>query len=155
MNLRTLVLSTWVVVLLVKSVSGVTFTVTNTADSGVGSLRQAITDANGTMGADTIAFNIPSTDPNCNSTTHVCTITPATVLPTITDTVTINGYTQTGASANTLAGSDNAVILIQLNGATVEAGQRPAFRIGDRCQQLHCAWPGHQHILPADPNLLR
>ena len=35
-----------------------TFTVTSTADSGAGSLRQAILDANATPGADTIAFNI-------------------------------------------------------------------------------------------------
>ncbi len=36
-----------------------TFTVLNTNDSGPGSLRQAILDANATPGADTIAFNIP------------------------------------------------------------------------------------------------
>ncbi len=35
-----------------------TFTVTNTADSGVGSLRQAILDANALVGADTI--NLPA-----------------------------------------------------------------------------------------------
>ena len=38
--------------------SPMTFTVTNTNDSGTGSLRQAITDANGT-GGGTINFNIP------------------------------------------------------------------------------------------------
>ena len=41
-----------------------TFIVTNTNDSGAGSLRQAITDANASPGTDTIAFNIPLTDPN-------------------------------------------------------------------------------------------
>ena len=35
-----------------------TFTVTNNADSGPGSLRQAINDANPTPGANTIGFNI-------------------------------------------------------------------------------------------------
>ena len=35
-----------------------TFTVTSTADSGAGSLRQAILDANASSGADTIAFDI-------------------------------------------------------------------------------------------------
>jgi hypothetical protein len=40
------------------TVSANTYTVTTTADSGAGSLRQAITDANGNAGADTIAFNI-------------------------------------------------------------------------------------------------
>ena len=60
------------------SLSAATYTVTNTADSGAGSLRQAIIDANGTPGvADTIAFNIPGAGAH--------TITPASPLPTITD----------------------------------------------------------------------
>ena len=43
---------------------GTVFTVTNTNNSGAGSLRQAILDANGRAGADTIWFNIPLTDAN-------------------------------------------------------------------------------------------
>jgi hypothetical protein len=41
-----------------SSLSAATFTVTSTSDSGAGSLRQAIVDANANPGADTIAFNI-------------------------------------------------------------------------------------------------
>ena len=80
--------------------AAITFTVTNTAVSGLGSLRQAILDANGNSGADTINFNIPASDPNCNVTTHVCTITPTaeSPVPFITGTVTIDGYSQPGAS---------------------------------------------------------
>lgn len=37
--------------------------VTNTQDSGVGSLREAIETANSNPGADTISFNIPTSDP--------------------------------------------------------------------------------------------
>lgn len=37
--------------------------VTNTFDSGAGSLRQAIETANSNPGADTISFNIPTSDP--------------------------------------------------------------------------------------------
>ena len=85
-----------------------TFTVTSTADSGAGTLRNAITLANTTPGDDTIAFNIPGSG--------VHSITPLTVLPTITEAVVIDGYSQAGASANTLAVGDNAVILIELNG---------------------------------------
>src|SRR5262245_32065056 len=70
-----------------------TYTVTSTADSGAGSLRQAILDANAHLGADTIAFNITGSG--------VQTITPASALPTVTDPVTIDGYTQAGSSANT------------------------------------------------------
>src|SRR5205807_1996407 len=61
-------------------------------------------------GTDTINFNIPGAG--------VHTISPASALPTITDPVTIDGYTQPGASMNTLANSDNAVLLIELNGAS-------------------------------------
>src|SRR5947209_4738452 len=53
--------------------------VTNTNDSGPGSLRQAILSANSGPGADTITFNIPGTG--------VQTIAPASPLPAVTDTV--------------------------------------------------------------------
>ena len=78
--------------------SAATFTVTNTNDSGPGSLRQAILDANGAAGADTIAFNIPGADPNCDAN-GVCTIQPLTNLPDLTDTATIDGSTQPGAAS--------------------------------------------------------
>src|SRR5206468_292224 len=98
---------------------GMTFTVTNTAVSGLGSLRQAILDANGNAGMDTIAFNIPASDPNCSPTTNVCTIMPiaAFPLPPITDRVTIDGYSQPGASVNTLANGDDARLLIEVDGS--------------------------------------
>jgi len=102
---RTLLFSVWISVLLAKSSGGMTFTVNNTADSGMGSLRQAILNSNATTpGPNTIAFSIPGTG--------VHTITPLTVLPIITTPVLIDGYTQPGTSANTLAGGDNAVILL-------------------------------------------
>lgn len=50
-----------------------TFTVTNTNDSGAGSLRQAIIDANNTVTDDTITFSVPAGDPNCTAT-NICTI---------------------------------------------------------------------------------
>jgi hypothetical protein len=89
-----------------------TFTVTNTADSGPGSLRQAIVDANATPGADTIAFNVSGA--GCDGA-GVCTIAPGEALDTITEAVVIDGYTQPGASPNTLAFSDNAVLKIVLD----------------------------------------
>ena len=86
-----------------------TFTVTNTDDSGPGSLRQAIFDANGAPGLDTIAFNIAGAG--------VHTISPATVLPGITDPVTIDGYSQPGASPNTDPNGFDGTLLIELSGA--------------------------------------
>lgn len=68
--------------------SGVTFVVTNTADSGSGSLRQAILDANATNGLDTIVFQIPGAGP--------FTISPLSALPAITDPVVIDGASQSG-----------------------------------------------------------
>jgi hypothetical protein len=85
------------------------FTVTNTNETGPGSLAQAITDANNSPGADTIAFNIPGPG------VHAITVT-GDGLPSVYDDVTIDGYTQPGASPNTLAVGDNAVILIQIDG---------------------------------------
>lgn len=84
------------------------FPVTTTADAGPGSLRQAILSANASAGPDTISFNIPGSG--------VRTILLASTLPTITGRVSIDGTTQPGASPNTLAVGDNAVLLIALNG---------------------------------------
>src|SRR5262245_40396879 len=61
----------------------ITFVVNNTNDSGAGSLRQAILDANANAGPDTINFNIPGAG--------VHTITPVGSLPPLTDPVTIDG----------------------------------------------------------------
>src|SRR2546426_4289171 len=78
-----------------------TFTVTNTNDTGSGSLRQAITDANNNLGADAITFNIPAGAPGCNSSTGVCTIRPVSPgLPAIVQALTIDGTTQPGYIAS-------------------------------------------------------
>jgi hypothetical protein len=95
-----------------------TFTVTTVNDvinagDGVMSLREAIIAANGAAGADTIVFNIPGAG--------LHTINLISALPVITGRVTIDGYTETGASANTLAVGNNAVLLIELNGASAGA----------------------------------
>jgi parallel beta-helix repeat protein len=63
-----------------------TFTVLNNSDTGAGSLRQAIIDANANPGADLIDFAIPGSG--------VPTISILSALPTITDPVTIDGTTQ-------------------------------------------------------------
>ncbi|MEK9138520.1 MAG: hypothetical protein AAB393_15455, partial [Bacteroidota bacterium] len=87
-----------------------TFTVTTVSDTGVGSLRWAMQTSNATAGLNLINFNIPGSG--------VHTITPASPLPTFTDPVIIDGYTQPGASPNTNPPElgSNAVLLIELNG---------------------------------------
>jgi parallel beta-helix repeat protein len=88
-----------------------TFTVVSTEDDGSGSLANAIAQANASPGPDTIAFDIPGSDVRRIRTT----------LPPITETVTIDGYTQPGSSPNTLAaGATNAVLLIELDATDME-----------------------------------
>ena len=70
-----------------KATAASTFTVTNTLDAGPGSLRQAILDANANAGPDVINFSIGSLQQ---------TIVLASLLPVITDPVTIDGWTQPG-----------------------------------------------------------
>jgi uncharacterized protein (TIGR03437 family) len=76
------------------------FTVTNTNDSGAGSLRQAILDANSSLGADAINFNIPGTGP--------FTITLQSDLPIINEAVTIDGTTQPGFTGSPIVELDGS-----------------------------------------------
>lgn len=93
-----------------------TFTVNSTADTDDGTcnaanctLREALNAANTAGAPALIAFNIPGSG--------VKTIRPTTPLPAITtNQLEINGYTQPGASPNTLAVGDNAVLKIQISG---------------------------------------
>lgn len=65
--------------------------VTNTNDSGDGSLREAINCSNEKPGRDAIKFEIKGVGP--------FTIKPLTALPVITEAVVIDGFTQPGTSA--------------------------------------------------------
>jgi hypothetical protein len=82
-----------------------TFTVSNTNDTGSGSFREAITLANSNPGPDLIDFNILPGGPQ--------TITPISALPTITDPITIDGTTQPGFVG---------IPIIELNGSSVPPG---------------------------------
>ena len=78
-----------------------TYTVTTTADSGAGSLRQALTDANAHAGPDTIAFNVPTSDAGFSAVPGVWTIRPASALPNLTDGGSvIDGTTQSANQGN-------------------------------------------------------
>ncbi len=94
------------------------------AADGLVTLREAITSVNaganvnvdvvasGLYGVnETILFNIAGVP----GTVH--TIRPTSFLPTITRPVFINGYSQPGASPNTLADGDNAFLAIELDGS--------------------------------------
>jgi hypothetical protein len=106
------------------TVMGSTFHVTTTADSGPGSLRQAILEANAVFGLNAIAFNIPGAGPQ--------TISPLTALPAISNLVAIDGYTQPGASPNADPAAFNGAIQIVLDGASATSG----------FSGLNLQWPG-------------
>ena len=93
------------------------FVVTNTNNHGAGSLREAITNANATLGPDTITFNIPGPG--------VKTILPLIALPDITEQVIIDATTQPGYAGTPLieidGSSSNASdgLVIKAGGTTV------------------------------------
>jgi hypothetical protein len=90
--------------------SGATFAVTSTSDSGAGSFRQALIDANSNEGLDTITFSIGGSG--------VKTISPVSALPPVIDPVVIDGTTQPGFTSDPL---------IELKGSN--AGQTPGLRL--------------------------
>jgi len=90
-----------------------------TCDATHCSLREAINIANTHSGPDTIAFNIPTSDPGCDSA-GVCTIRPTSYSLYLSDDgTTIDGYSQPGASSNTnpFGQPINAVLKIVLDGS--------------------------------------
>jgi CSLREA domain-containing protein len=106
------------------------------ADDGHCTLREAIiaADMNSNSGnmagecvvpaseptVQTISFDIPDIDPGCAGTPKVCTIKPADLnWPKVTRPVTINGYSQHGASVNSAPVGDDAVILIELDASNL------------------------------------
>ncbi|MEO7936939.1 MAG: choice-of-anchor Q domain-containing protein [Dokdonella sp.] len=84
-----------------------TLVVTTNADSGAGSLRAALVAAAAAPNAQRIAFALPSCPLGINV---------SSALPTIIDTLTIDGYSQVGAVANTLGVGSNARLCVILIG---------------------------------------
>ncbi len=91
-----------------------TFFVSNTNDSGSGSLRQAILDANANAGQDTISFvNLP---------TGVQVIQPQTALPAITDSVILDGTTKSDYTGTPRVVIDGILLGMGGTGLEVSAG---------------------------------
>jgi hypothetical protein len=134
-----------------------TITVNTTSDDSTAdatmSLREAIEVSNGslaiaslssqeqaqvsgTVGAtNTIDFKISTTDPGYNATTGVWTIALQSDLPAISaNAAIIDGYSQPGALANTLAQGDNAKLKIALSGA--QAPNATGLTIGQSGSQV-------------------
>jgi len=90
--------------------------VTNTSDSGAGSLRSALTGALA-HGSGLITFDIGS---GCGP--HVITLNSP--LPAVTSTMIINGYSQTGSLANALDYGDDATtcVIFEAGNSSVTTG---------------------------------
>ncbi len=95
------------------------YTVTTTDDTNDGvcdtqcSLREAITLSNSTSGQQIILFNIPGSAPY--------TIQPTSALPTITDPVIIDGWSEPDFSGTPIIELDGS-LLTNENGLTITAG---------------------------------
>ena len=96
----------------IGSVIASTFVVNTIADSGAGSFRDAINQSNNSSGADTVLFAI--------SGAGIHVIRPESILPVISDTVFINGYSQPGSFPATE--TEQAVIQIVLDGINLDTG---------------------------------
>ncbi|HEX3249193.1 MAG TPA: Calx-beta domain-containing protein, partial [Pyrinomonadaceae bacterium] len=102
------------------------FVVTNANNHGTGSLREAIVNANATLGTDTITFNIPGPG--------VKTISLLTALPEITERVVIDGTTQPGYAGTPLieldgfATNSSTGLVIKAGGSTVRGLSLGNFR---------------------------
>ena len=81
-----------------------TYSVTSLADSGAGTLREAIDKANASAGADTIAFAVNGT------------INLETFLPIVTDALTIQGN---GPDSTIISGQDKTRILVTASSLTL------------------------------------
>src|SRR6185295_7688152 len=81
-----------------SAVGAATFTVTNLADSGAGSLRQAVLDANAASGPDDVAF--------APGLTGTITLTSGEI--TISDPLTVNGP---GLGVLAVSGNDSTRII--------------------------------------------
>jgi hypothetical protein len=92
------------------------FTVTTTADSGPGSLRQAILDADAATSADEVRFAIPGTG--------VHTIRPLSPLPADTGGVAIDGTTQTGYVGSPIIELDGSSAGEEADGLVIGMGSR-------------------------------
>lgn len=96
-----------------------TFSVTSTNDSGPGSLRQALLDVNASPGPHAVQFSIPGGG--------VHTLAPLTPWPELTNTVALDGYSQSGSQPNSLQWDDAAVLLIRLDGQKLTNSLAPAL----------------------------
>ena len=85
-----------------KGLNNSFFQVTTTNDTGPGSLRQAILNANAVSGGSTIVFALSTSDPNYNSSSGSWIFKLASALPNVDAKTTIDGTSQPGYAGRPL-----------------------------------------------------
>src|SRR5262249_54863931 len=116
------------------------FTVTNTNNSGPGSLRQAILDANSTAAADVIQFRVGSGPRD---------LRPTSPLPEIVNPVTLDGTTQPGYS-------DSGTPLITRGGGLAGSSEGLVLRRGSSVVRALTvrSFQGHGIVLYSNANTI-
>jgi parallel beta-helix repeat protein len=112
-------------------------TVVNTANSGQGSLRQLITNANGMTGTQTSAFMISDGSAHAGLragltnqlTSGVAIITPATTLPQITGAIVLDATTQTTNVGDTNTGTLGTGGTVGVGAVALSPVNRPEVEI--------------------------
>ncbi len=103
-----------------------TFVVSSTSDSGAGSLRQALVDANAAAGADTITFAVNARG----------VISLSTALPPITEALTLIGpgaselAVERASSAPDFRVFDSIGVALSISGLTIRNGRAPGSQGG-------------------------
>jgi hypothetical protein len=129
-RLRNVVFATLLLSLFIfasQSAQAATLTISTTADAGNGSLRQALLDATNNQEANTVAFDIPLTDPGYNATTNRYTITLVNPLPNVPlapftmDNSTGRGLTITGNNSFRIFTLVNSAV-VHLTNMTISQG---------------------------------
>jgi PKD repeat protein len=117
------------------------FAVTNANDSGPGSLRQALLDANAAPGPDSVRFSIPG--PGMH------TIALLSPLPAVTDPLTVDGTSQPG-----FAGSP----LVEISGAAAGPAASGLWLAAPNCAVLSLAvdrFAGYGVVLQSGADLVQ
>ena len=112
-------------------------TIVNTNDTGQGSLRQMITNANGMTGTQTTQFMISGGSAvnglraglTNQLTSGVAIITPVTALPTMTGAMIFDGTTQTTNVGNTNAGTLGTGGTVGVDALALSTVNRPEIEI--------------------------
>ncbi len=99
-----------------SELAAATFSVVNTNDSGAGSFRQSLNNANTNSGSHSIFFQIPGNGP--------FSIRPATPLPGISNVVFIDGTSQSNYAG---------LPLIELNGSNAGSGANGLHLLSSNC----------------------